>query len=278
MAKSKKVKIAEDGLPAPDVGPWIEDKHGILRAYLRYQAGPRKKWLSDERQNGATYIDLFCGAGMAYCDEIGFVDGSAVMAWKLSAEQDEPFSKVLIADADPRIRDACATRLRRLGAPVVELEGDAIEAASALPREISAYGLHFAFLDPFSLGSLSFELIKTLTKFRRIDIIAHVSAMDLFRNYARELKGEMSEFDAFAPGWRSKVAPNTKDEVGRRAIIDYWKGLIETTGKSAEAGTRQVKNSVNRDLYWLMLIGSNELASKFWKLVLEQDSPQKTLL
>jgi hypothetical protein len=65
-----------------------------------------------------------------------------------------------------------------------------------------------------------------------------------------------------------------RDEDGRRAILDHWKGLLQSTGKSAEAGARQVRNSVNRDLYYLMLIGSNDLASKFWKLVLEYDTPQ----
>lgn len=275
MAK-KKPAIGPDGLPAPEVGPWVDDKHKILRDYLRFQSRARRKWVKDPRQTGAAYIDLFCGAGMGIVsDTTRFVDGSAIVAWKSSIEDGVPFTKMLIADKDPVLRKACAARLARAGAPVVELEGTAVEAAHQVSKHISPHGLHIAFLDPFSLGALSFELLRSLAStLRHLDILAHVSAMDLFRNYRAELSGVRGEFDDFAPGWRERIPAAATDEEGRRAAINFWKELIRGTGMSAAADLQPIRNSVNRDLYWLMLIASDDLATKFWRLVLKYDTPQ----
>jgi three-Cys-motif partner protein len=271
----KKPENGPDGLPAPEVGPWAEEKHRILKLYLDFHSHARRKWLKDPRQNGATYVDLFCAAGMARIEDTQrFIAGSALVAWNASVESGTPFSKVVIADLDPVLRAACGKRLRRAGAPVIELEGDATEAAKQLPSHLNRYGLHFAFLDPYSLGQLSFELIRIFAQYRHVDILAHVSAMDLFRNFRKELNGERSEFDDFAPNWRAAIWPGATDEEGRRAAIDYWKDLVIKTGLQAQPNLRQVKNSVNRDLYWLMLIASAELAGKFWDLVLQYDRPQ----
>ncbi len=203
-----------------------------------------------------------------------FVDGSPLAAWKASLEDNAPFTNVVIADQDAELRAACADRLRRYGAPVVELEGTAIDAARHLSEHLSPYGLHVAFLDPFSLGALSIELIRSLAKMHHVDILAHVSAMDLFRNFRAELNGKRSEFDDFAPGWRTRIPTNTTDDEGRRIAINYWKELVQATGMNANADLRQIRNSVNRDIYWLMLIASADLASRFWRVVLTYDTPQ----
>jgi three-Cys-motif partner protein len=267
--------IAPDGLPAPEVGRWAEEKHRVLREYLRFHSHPRRQWLNHPRQNGATYVDLFCGAGMSRIEDTDrFVDGSPLVAWKASVEDGAPFTKVLIADHDQSLREPCAERLRRAGAPVVELEGEAVAAAKSLASHLNPYGLHFAFLDPYSLGQLSFELIRIFAAYKHVDILAHVSAMDLFRNFRVELNGERGEFDDFAPGWRESVPASANDEAGRRAAIDHWKGLVRGAGLKAQPNLRQVKNSVNRDLYWLMLIANAELAGKFWNLALQYDRPQ----
>lgn len=278
MTPKNKNSVGPDGLPAPEVGPWAEEKHSLLREYLRFHAHARKKWLLHPRQNGAAYVDLFCGAGMACIEGTDrFVDGSAVLAWKVSVEDGAPFTKVVIADTNATLRSACAQRLRREGAPVVELEGNAIEAADKLSTHINLYGLHMVFLDPFSLGALNFELFRRLAGFHHIDILAHVSAMDLFRNYRAELNGTRGDFDDFAPGWRTSIPAGATDEEGRRAAIDHWKGLVSGTGLEARPELRQVRNRVNRDLYWLMLIAGDKLAGKFWNIVLKYDQPQGTL-
>jgi three-Cys-motif partner protein len=271
----KPLIVGPDGLLASEVGPWVVDKHKLLREYLRFHAHPRRRWLDDSRKNGAAFIDLFCGAGMARVEgTTQYVDGSPIVAWKASRDDGAPFSKVVIADKNAALRAACAERLRSLDGPVVEIEGTAAEAARRLTEHLNPYGLHVAFLDPFSLGALSIDLIQSLAKLHHVDILAHVSAMDLFRNFPAELSGARSEFDEFAPDWRDHIPAGATDEEGRRAIVEYWKTLVAQTGLDAEPRQRQIRNSVNRDLYWLILIASAKLAGKFWNLVLEYDSPQ----
>jgi hypothetical protein len=42
-------------------------------------------------------------------------------------------------------------------------------------QSLDRHGLHLAFLDPYNLGTLSFDLFVELAKLKRIDVIAHVS-------------------------------------------------------------------------------------------------------
>lgn len=271
--------LDDDGLPADEVGEWVEDKHRILQAYLDYQAHPRANFLGP-RRGGAAYIDVFCGPGRSRVRNTNtFVDGSPLVAWKASVEQGAPFTKLYIADKDNVRRDVCAERLRSLGAPVVPVAGHAIEAARWIAEHVDQDagldGLHFAFVDPYSLGALSLELLRALAQRPRMDVMVHLSAMDLFRNFEQNLAGEQSEFDAFAPGWRDHVPRRASREVCRRAAFDHWKRLVVETGMSPCAEMKVVKNKVNRDLYWLLMLSKHPLAARFWKAVLQYDEPQR---
>jgi three-Cys-motif partner protein len=268
----------DDGLIAEEVGEWVQDKHRILTRYLDYQAGPRARFLGP-RRGGATYIDLFCGCGRAQIRGTNtFVEGSPIVAWNASVAQGKPFTAVYVADRDSVRRAACVERLERLRAPVVEIRGHALDAAQAVVAQLDQgglNGLHFAFIDPYSLGALNLELLRTLAQRPRMDILVHLSAMDLFRNFEQNLAGEQSEFDPFAPGWRDQVPHRSTREVCRRAAFDHWKKLVVATGMSPCAEMKVVKNKVNRDLYWLLLLSKHPLAEKFWKAVLQFDAPQR---
>jgi three-Cys-motif partner protein len=268
----------DDDLPVEsDVGEWVDDKYRVLRTYLDYQAHTRRRFLARGKA-GACYIDLFCGPGRALVRRSNrYVDGSPVLAWRASVEQGESFSAVYIADKDDTRRLACEERLRRLGAPVVSIAGDALGAAREVVRLLPAAGLHFAFIDPYSLGELRFEILSTLAAMQRIDMMVHLSAMDLFRNLEANAAGEQDEFDAFAPGWRERVPLRLSTPALRQAVMDYWRGLV--AGLKADAGTemKRVLNSQNRDLYWLLLISRHELARKFWRVALNSD-PQRPLI
>ncbi len=260
--------VADDGLPAESgVGPWVDEKYRVLREYLKYHAKPRARFLGK-----STYIDVFCGPGRARVkDEERFVEGSAIVAWNSSVEQKAPFTKLYIADKDGRRREACAERLRRLGAPVVEVKGDAERSAQTIVDQIDPFGLHFAFLDPYSIGSLKIGIIRTLAKTQRMDMLVHLSAMDLFRNLDLNITQERDEFDCFAPGWRTTVDLKLPRDEQRRSIIMYWKTLVDQLGTDATAEMKAIRNSVNRDLYWLLLLSRHQLAKKFWTIVLRSD-------
>ena len=84
-------------------------------------------------------------------------------------------------------------------------------------QSLDRHGLHLAFLDPYNLGTLSFDLFVELAKLKRIDVIAHVSLHDLQRNAGRYASEAHDEFDKFAPGWREKVGTNMNQETLRAA-------------------------------------------------------------
>lgn len=50
--------LQDDGLPTPEVGPWVEEKYGLVKLYYRlFSTGMKEKW--DSR----VYIDLYAGTG-----------------------------------------------------------------------------------------------------------------------------------------------------------------------------------------------------------------------
>jgi three-Cys-motif partner protein len=258
----------DDGLPVEDgVGDWVDEKHRVLRTYLELHAVGRVGF--SNRRNA--YIDAFCGPGRAkVLGSDRYVDGSPVVAWKASLERNAPFAELYIGDSDEARRAACAARLRKLNAPVIEVTGDAAEAWQGIVAKLDPYGLHCAFIDPYSLGEFRLELLRTLAGVRRMDILVHLSSMDLFRSFDFNYSGEQWEFDKFAPGWRSKVPPGLPKDERRSAVIEYWKTLVDRMGMAASPEMHAIRNSGNRDVYvsWLLLIARQELAQRFWRSVL----------
>jgi three-Cys-motif partner protein len=160
---------------------------------------------------------------------------------------------------------ACAERLRKLGAPVLAIHGKAKDTAIRARQGAAAYGLNFAFLDPFSIGALDFAIIQTLAQIKRIDILAHVSKMDLQRNLGVNISAENSQFDLFAPGWRSDVDTRQPQQAVRRHVFEHWRKLVAETGIKTSKDTKLITGSRGQHLYWLLLAARHELAHQFWK-------------
>lgn len=260
----------DDGLPAEDVGPWAKEKHDYLCRYIDISRGARQKFIGPGKA-GATYIDLFCGPGRARIRQGEFIDGSCVAAWRKSVEGGAPFSQVLIADVDQTRLDAAVARLRSAGAPVEAFCGKAVDTAGRILQRLSPYGLHFTFLDPFNLGHLDFQIFKTLSARKRMDIIVHLSKMDLQRNLDRNIASAVSALDAFAPGWRDVVTVEQTQRGIRSELVDYWKGLVSRAGFEASPDMRLLKGSRDQHLYWLLLLASHDLAHRFWKAAANTD-------
>jgi three-Cys-motif partner protein len=254
----------DDGLSVEEVGDWVDEKHRVLRAYLSLHGAVRKSYST--RRNA--YIDVFCGPGRAKVrDTTRHVPGSPVVAWASSVECGAPFSELYVADEDDKRRALCVERLKRLQAPVIEVPGNAVDAAKAIVPRLDPYGLHAAFIDPYSLGELRLEILSELANLRRMDMLVHVSAQDLFRNLEKNIAGEQRQFDAFAPGWQSHVPDGTREDQ-RKAVFEYWKRLVDMLGLATSARMEQIRNSQNRDLYWLLLLARHDLAQKFFEIVL----------
>lgn len=253
-----------DGLPCGEVGAWARKKHEYLRRYIEISSAARKMFIG-QHNAGATFTDLFCNAGRSQIkDTTTIIDGSPLVAWKASQEKQSPFSTVFVADVDDAMREACCTRLNRLGANCQAIPGDAVQAAAALAKRVDHYGLHLAFIDPYSLGALDFRIFQALRNLKRLDLIVHVSAMDLQRNLPLNLKGESDQFDRWAPGWRDAVK-SVSDQLEMRArIVEHWKKLIAGLGVWPSTEMRLVKGDQGQRLYWLMLAAKHDLPRKFW--------------
>jgi three-Cys-motif partner protein len=271
-----KLVTADDGLPAEEVHDWVDEKLFDVRTYVDVTRAARRMFLPPN-PGGATYIDLFCGPGRARVHETGkFVDGTAVAAWRCSVEKRSPFTAVYIADLDEERRRACAERLRRLDAPVHEVQGDALTAARELTRILPPHALHFAVVDPYSLGELRIDILRSLASLRRMDILVHLAAMDLYRNIEQHSAEDDTDWDSFAPGWREHVPLELPKAERRARLIDYWGSLvIKQLDLNASEHLHPIHNSKNRLLYWLLLLHRHELAEKFWKAVRDA-RPQQT--
>jgi three-Cys-motif partner protein len=257
----------DDGLIAEEVGVWAKDKHDLLCRYIDITKSARSKYLPPDNKGGAAYIDLFCGPGRCLMEDTGeWIDGSPVAAWRQSLVSKSPFTRVIVGDADSKRVDACVTRLKALGAPVLGIHGTAKDTAFRARQGAPVYGLNLAFLDPYNLESLHFEIIETLAKIPRIDILEHFSAMDLQRNLDLHLRAEDSAFDAFAPGWRDVVHRRSIART-REDFFEYWRNLVGTTGAYTSKDVRLITGSKNQRLYWLLPAAKHELAHKFWSAI-----------
>jgi three-Cys-motif partner protein len=267
----------DDGLSIAEVGVWVpQEKHARLRRYIDISRGARKKFLGAGTA-GATYIDLFSGPGKAKVRETGeIIDGSAVLAYKVSVEGGAPFSALRIADIEAANAQACRQRLESLNAPVQSYVGPATETVKAVVKDLNGSALHFAFLDPFNLEALPFQVIADLAQLTRVDMLIHISAQDLQRNLRRYLGAAECPLDAFAPGWRDVTDPVQSDEVVRRQIREHWLRLIQKLDMEPSQGIELVAGGKNQPLYWLVLVSRNKRAHEFWDKIREV-GPQRRL-
>lgn len=255
-----------DGLRAMEVGSWAKEKHKKLRHYIQASSATRRKYLGPSKA-GSIYLDPFCGPGRsAIRDTDEFISGGAITAWEASVASQAPFSEIHIGDIDPVNVRCCKDRLTSLGAKVVAYEGLAEETSSQMVKAINHYGLHLAFLDPFSIGSLNFNIIEALSCLRRMDILLNVNVMDLQRNLGMNRQKEVSDFDNFAPGWQDHISslPSTSREEARGKVIEHWQGLIRALDMNPSAYFELITADKNQPLYWLTFISRSTFAEHLW--------------
>lgn len=276
MGKVRRIRAGADGLPMREVGIWALEKNERLRKYIEASKGARARWLGPT-DAGAAYINLYAGFGLGFIHQDGDnvieeVPGSPLVALAAAKNTDTQFSEVHLGDSDTDALRTIDARVAR-DFPLVRRAMHPKEAAAsseAVASQLNPYGLHLAFLDPFSLGALQFTVIAALARLHRVDIIIHVSAQDLNRNLRRAFEYSAADhaLDLFAPGWRTAVDPRQKDLGVRMQIIDHWAKLVR--GLDLEVFTNKmelVSGSKNQPLYWLAFAARNQLAHKLWDAI-----------
>jgi|HubBroStandDraft_6_1064221.scaffolds.fasta_scaffold675602_2 three-Cys-motif partner protein len=256
--------LDDDGLQLDEVGPWAKEKHERLRKYVDISRAVRRKFL---RKSGcATYIDLFSGSGRAFVRDTGEkIDGSPLVAFKCARDGGEPFSEIHIADLEREKVTATAKRIVTAGGTATTYVGKAEDIATQIVARLDPYGLHFAFLDPYNLDTLSFSVIEALGRLKHVDILIHVSAQDLQRNLDAYTKPEDNRLERFAPGWRQHVGLDQSQHRIRAALLSYWASKFETLGLSPAEHAELISGQErNQRLYWLVLVSRHKLARDFW--------------
>lgn len=260
----------QDGLRREIIGSWAPEKHLRLLKYVDITRAVRKKF-----GGNASYIDLYCGPGRARIRETGeIVEGSAVIAAR-EAGRRHPFREIIIGDLNPTNVAACESRLSRHGFDNVRAYvGSAQNVASQVLPTLNRTGFNIAFLDPYSIEALPFQVIETLAQAQRMDLLMHVSIMDLQRN-VRSLMAS-GKLDAFVPGWREHINPAATNSTSVMKVFEYWRSLLIGLGYKVSDNVERVRGNRNQPLYWLVAASKHELGESFWEEV-SQVEPQSRL-
>lgn len=259
-----------DGMRRAIVGDWAPEKHVRLRKYVDITRAVRRKF-----EGNATYIDLYCGPGRARLRQTGdIVEGSALVA-ALEAQRQTPYREVIIGDLDGTNVDVCEKRLREAKVGNVRAYvGTAADVAAQILPTLNPTGLKLAFLDPFNIESLPFSVIETLSKAKRMDMLIHVSIMDLQRN-ARQMMTS-GKLDSFAPGWQTVINPAATNATTVMNIFAYWRSLLTGLGYRVSDNIERVTGNHSQPLYWLVYVSKHPLGDKLWEEV-SQVEPQRRL-
>jgi three-Cys-motif partner protein len=203
-------------------------------------------------------------------EEVEAAHGSALVAWHGAVDGGAPFTQVHVGDVDPRVSEAVDARLKKSHAPVFTETGPATETVDRVIAKLDPRALHFAFLDPYNLKALPFDIIRKLSRLKRIDILIHVSIQDLQRNLQRYINRENSALDGFAPRWRAYVDVSRPHELIRPKILEYWRKLLEAEAMATTETAELVIGSKNQRLYLLAFAARHGRALEFWELALHE--------
>jgi three-Cys-motif partner protein len=262
----KPIKLdPSDKLIVGEVGPWATEKHDRLRRYIQASHGARAKFLPPVGTGGASYIELYSGAGRSLIkDTSQIIDGSALAAYKAAHASGHRFSELHLSDLEQQNSDALSKRIRALGGAATSYFGDAATVVDLVVSAINPRGLHLAFLDPFNLAQLPFSIIEKMLKVQRMDMIIHVSLQDLQRNLDEYLRVGDPTLDNFAPGWRDVI--NVRQAIAplRAALVEYWLAAIQSLGTHPATGIPLIVGEKNQRLYWLVFLSSNPLGQRLW--------------
>ena len=194
----------------------------------------------------------------------------------MDAAKRVPFGQIIIGDLDPVNVQACQARLATVrGTRVRAYVGSAEDVAAQIAPTLPSKGLHLAFLDPFNIETLPFVVIQTLAQIQRMDLLIHVSIMDLQRNVRSMM--ESGKLDRFAPGWKDHINSALPNPTLVMKVFEYWRSLLENLGYIVSANIERVTGTRNQPLYWLVLVSRHELGDKFWTEV-SQVEPQARML
>ena len=169
---------ATDGLPARQVGPWVDRKAYYVDYYADMFATGMKKWPR------RAYVELFAGTGVSW--DYGHrseIEGSALRALR------RDFTDYIFVDANKVAATALTERVARVATRTTQRRPTILTADcnDAIPDIRSAIGgtIALAFVDPTN-WQVRFDSIAELVRDRRVDLLFtfHHGAMRRVRDAA----------------------------------------------------------------------------------------------
>lgn len=275
MAKKFELPLTTDSHPDLPIerGPkdtgvrnWVPNqKHTLLAKYIGAARGAMR--LTPKR----VFIDPFCGPGrIQVVGEPITRDGGALVAARQAMAHDVGYTQYLVGDLDTVRADACATRLAAVGGAAEAFHGPAVVTVKDMVERVPSSALTLAYIDPYSLEYLSFEIFQTLASLRKVDILVHFSTMDVLRNI--ETERQRKRFDAAAPGWQEALKGHNKNNE-RIAFFNYWRGLVQGLGFNFSKEMSLIHNSNDQEIYRLVFFSRHPLPDKLWNDVAKGPTP-----
>ena len=274
------ITVNDDGLYTPEVGDWADKKYRLLWHYANlFATSMKNKW--DQR----VFIDFFSGSGHARIRGTNrIVQTSSLLALQVV----DPFDCYVFCDSDIECIDSLRQRVARINPKLLcyfencNVNTSCAEIIGNLPLHgPSRKVLSFCFIDPFSLGDIKFETIKSLAT-RFVDFLVLIPAMDPIRNegiYYSTNSTIVSDYfgiDSWRDG-RPLGDPSVPFDYyvanrfdSQMKLLGYiYGGISETVMiRSTEK---------NLPLYRLGFYSRNRLGERFWKEAKKYSDPQLSL-
>jgi len=255
--------IVERGPEDKGVGSWVvEHKHRLLAHYLNASRGAWIRWPD------RTFIDPFCGPGRVQVKGESITrDGGSVVAWRTLAAT-APFTRMLVGDIVGERVSACQQRLAALGGPAVGFPGSALSTVKDMVAAVPRRSLCMAYIDPYNLELLNFEILRTLGTLEKLDLAVNFSLMDLHRNVDMELDPSRARFDDAAPGWRTQPNVPTTSLSGLPGLFfNYWCQLVKGLGFQYSEAMPIVSNDQGSRIYRVVFFSRHPFPNKIWTSV-----------
>lgn len=132
-----------------------------------------------------------------------------------------------------------------------------------------------AYVDPYCLELLDFEMLKTLATLK-VDLAIHFSTMDLQRNVIIDFGKDVGRFDSVAPGWRDAGRAQGRGvRQVRESFFDYWRAQLEGLGFAYSRQMPIVYNTNGSAMYRLVFFARHDMPLRVWADVAR--SPNRSL-
>lgn len=255
-----------DGQVARCGPPWTITKHKYFEGYCEIFSNAMPRTFPD-----MAFIDLFSGPGLYYHRPSGDVfHGSPLIASRYN------FKKLIFCDLKQNNINALKHRLTNARKTIEFYLGNSNRLVESINSLLSDNSLNFCLADPDNMHQLHFSTLRTLTENKRVDLLINFpygnsfkrGALNAFRSVRRN-----TTFDLYfgTIEWREIFANHNftfSDELGleimKLYLDQFYKIGYVVPKKPHDNNYVIIKNTQNREIYYLIYLSKNSLGYKFW--------------